>query len=484
MTVSLTSDNIQQYDGNGSSQLFPVSFDYDVDNDVEVYLTDKTTGITTQLTAGVDYTVTSGNVSTTLTYTTNDRLTIAHRQNIVQLTSYPPNGEFPASAHEDALDDIIKQVKALNAKVERCLQVPIGELLSFDPDLGSFVSRANKTVGFDANGDLDLYVADTTSAAQAAAAAATAQAAAATIDGFEWKGQWTTSTSYVVNNLVEEGGSTYICLVDHTSGTFSTDLSASRWELFASEGATGAGTGDLLASNNLSDVSNAATSRSNIGAAASGANSDITAITGLTTDLAIAHGGTGASTAAAARTNLGLGTASTVNIGLNTIWVPAQAIRPTVANGCSPLASIATSSGRPDLNHLAFSESADQHGQFTVAFPKRWNAGTISFQPIWTGLTSDSGTVSWKLQAVACADNDTADVAYGTAQSSLDTFLGTAEDVHVGPISSAITIAGSPGDDELVFFRIFRDVSEDSRAAPANLLGIKLYYTIDELRDD
>lgn len=95
----------------------------------------------------------------------------------------------------------------------------------------------------------------------------------------DWKSEWTTSTSYIVDDLVREGGSVYICLEDHTSGTFSTDLSASKWELFASKGSAGAGTGDMLAANNLSDVSDAVAARSNLGVAAtshSHAASDIT----------------------------------------------------------------------------------------------------------------------------------------------------------------------------------------------------------------
>jgi len=55
----------------------------------------------------------------------------------------------------------------------------------------------------------------------------------------------------------------------------------------------------LLKANNLSDVANTTTSRTNLSAAKSGANSDITSITGLTTALAASQGGTGLTSAGA-----------------------------------------------------------------------------------------------------------------------------------------------------------------------------------------
>ena len=50
--------------------------------------------------------------------------------------------------------------------------------------------------------------------------------------GYTWQGEWATSTAYVLNDTIEYAGSGYICVTAHTSGTFSTDLTAGKWELF------------------------------------------------------------------------------------------------------------------------------------------------------------------------------------------------------------------------------------------------------------
>ncbi|UFW82881.1 hypothetical protein BjapCC829_23110 [Bradyrhizobium barranii] len=74
---------------------------------------------------------------------------------------------------------------------------------------------------------------------------------------------WTTATAYVVGppaSFVSSGGSSYMCLVPHTAGTFATDLAAGKWGLVAQKG-----TGDLTSTNNLSDVASAATAATNIG---------------------------------------------------------------------------------------------------------------------------------------------------------------------------------------------------------------------------
>lgn len=97
-----------------------------------------------------------------------------------------------------------------------------------------------------------------------------------------WRGTWAVGAEYVVYNLAFFDKSTYICVANHTSGsTFLDDIALGYWELFAGkgdDGISGAGTGDLLATNNLSDVGNADTARGNLSAAKSGPNDDITSL--------------------------------------------------------------------------------------------------------------------------------------------------------------------------------------------------------------
>ena len=176
--------------------------------------------------------------------------------------------------------------------------------------------------------------------------------------------------------------------------------------------------------------------------------------------------------------------ADALKVGKQTMWIPANAMTPTTSNGCAAITAVETTSGRPDMYVLDFDKDSDEHAQFTCALPNAWNLGTVTFQVFWSG-TANTGGVSWGLQGVACGDNDTIDVAYGTAVVVDDTEQGAVEEVNVSAESGAVTIAGSPADAQLCYFRIFRDVSDanDDSSGDARLHGIKLFFTVDSYND-
>ena len=170
--------------------------------------------------------------------------------------------------------------------------------------------------------------------------------------------------------------------------------------------------------------------------------------------------------------------------GTETMWVPASAMYATTTNPAEA-AQVETTALRPDMKVFDFAAAADDFVQFSVAMPKSWNLGTITYQVFWTPSTTNTGDCIFGLQGVACGDGDTIDVAYGTAVTVTDAGIGTVEDQQVSSASSAVTIAGSPADDQQTYFQLYRDANAggDTFTGVARVLGIKIFYTTDAAND-
>jgi len=170
--------------------------------------------------------------------------------------------------------------------------------------------------------------------------------------------------------------------------------------------------------------------------------------------------------------------------GKETMWVPASAMYATETAGAEAN-QVETTALRPDMKVMDFADTADDHAQFSVAFPKSWNEGTVTYQCFWTPSTTNTGNCIFGLQGVACGDSDTIDTAFGTAINITDAGIGTIEDQQVSAESSAVTIAGSPAVDQQTYFQIFRDANAgaDTYTGVARLLGIKIFYTTDAAND-
>ena len=170
--------------------------------------------------------------------------------------------------------------------------------------------------------------------------------------------------------------------------------------------------------------------------------------------------------------------------GKESIWVPAGAMYASTTNGCSALTQVETTALRPDLKVLDFAAAADDFAQFSVAFPKSWNEGTITYQPFWTVTGTNTGTVVWQLGGIAVTSDATINTAFGTliATTAL-AHSGTSNDLMVSAESGAVTIAGSPSTDDVCFFQINNDAGAAGQTGVVRLIGIKIFFTTDAAND-
>jgi hypothetical protein len=178
------------------------------------------------------------------------------------------------------------------------------------------------------------------------------------------------------------------------------------------------------------------------------------------------------------------GTAAVKVAGTETMWIPANALYLPTTNPADA-ASVETAATRPELKVLDFDASTAQYAQFAIAMPKSWNLGTVTYQVFWSPSTTNTGNCIFGLQGLACTEGDTADAVFGTAIEVTDAGIGTVEDVQMTAVSSAMTLAGSPADDDQCFFQLYRDAADgsDTFTGEARVLGIKLFYTTDAAND-
>jgi hypothetical protein len=156
----------------------------------------------------------------------------------------------------------------------------------------------------------------------------------------------------------------------------------------------------------------------------------------------------------------------------------------TTTNGADAQA-VETTATRPELKLLDFDASTNEYAQFSIAMPKSWNLGTVTYQVFWSPSNTNTDTCIFALQGLATTEGDTADAVFGTAVEVEDDGIGTVEDVQMSAVSGAVTIAGSPADNDYTFFQLFRNAADgdDDFTGDARVLGIKLFYTTDAAND-
>jgi len=171
--------------------------------------------------------------------------------------------------------------------------------------------------------------------------------------------------------------------------------------------------------------------------------------------------------------------------GSKHLFIPAAAMIPTTTAGCSVLTKIETTAGSPDLQVLDFAADDDDHAQFQMAMPDSWDKGTITAQFFWTVSAAVSTGLTWGIQAIAMGDNVSIDTAWSAPQVIDDDAQGATQEILVSDFTPAMTVQGTPLDDNMIFFRVFRDVSatNDDMTQGGRLIGVRLAYTTDAGND-
>jgi hypothetical protein len=168
--------------------------------------------------------------------------------------------------------------------------------------------------------------------------------------------------------------------------------------------------------------------------------------------------------------------AAATPFGKQAIPIPADAWLPATTNG----AALETITGTNNERRvLSFDTSTQETAYCGIRMPKQWNESTLTFDVDWEhpSTTTNFGVV-FELSAVAISNDDTADVAFGTAQTVTDTG-GTTNDHYTSPESSAITAAGTPAENDYVMFRLRRVPANgsDTLAVDARVKNVNLYVT-------
>ena len=234
---------------------------------------------------------------------------------ITQFTYTPGNGALSVYVNRAKLKaSLVTELSTTTFRVPACdvddeVEVVANTAIQ-DPN--SAVAQAVAAAAAAAASETNAATSETNAALSETAAAlsetnaADSAALAATYVPMDWVGDWTTAVAYVINDGVSYLGNGYVCREAHTSGVFATDLGAGKWQLISQKGAdgrgivsvvrtsgtgapgtadtytitytdattstyqvwngtNGTGLGDMIAANNLSDLTNVSTARANLG---------------------------------------------------------------------------------------------------------------------------------------------------------------------------------------------------------------------------
>lgn len=230
-------------------------------------------------------------------------------------------------------------------------------------------------------------------AALASEAAAQAYAEAADVAKVEWRGAWNSATAYALHDAVSYAGSSWICVQAHTNQV---PIDNAYWDVLAAKGADGAGAGDLVAANNLSDLANISAARTNLGlgSAATQASTSFLARTSNLSDLA---------DVATARSNLGVPAIADIAVNARTAEPAIDLADLALIHDASASADRKITIG--DLLKAVNLLAADGSPDKTADYVMTWDASASDVKKV---LLSSLGGGAWEYVGTVDVDEEEA----------------------------------------------------------------------------
>ena len=264
----------QVYAPSGAGGAGPYAFTFEIlaNTDIAVYKDDVLLTLTTHYTVTINANGT-GSVTITATGlalapTSPTQYAIVGNRTISRTTDFTTGGDFFANTLNDELDQqtIFNQQNAEG--LQRALAAPQTDPTSINMTLPRAALRANKALGFDADGN--PVISDTLGTN---------------------RGNWAAGVLYYARDIVKDTTNNNIwqCLVQHTSSgsqPINTNADSAKWSLLvdaasattsANNAASSASAASTSASNASTSASNASTSASNASTSASNASSSASA---------------------------------------------------------------------------------------------------------------------------------------------------------------------------------------------------------------
>lgn len=203
-----------------------------------------------------------------------------------------------------------------------------------------------------------------------------------------------------------------------------------------------------------------------------------------TTTQGIANLAGGGVTSVNGETGAVTGFAKTVDVvGIQDLFIPASAMWPTVTTGCAALAQTEIATSLANIQTLDFDQTTEEHCQFQIVLPRKWNNSFITFKAYWTASAGTPGqTVRWQMNGASYSDDAPLTNTLGSSVAVDDTLLATG-DVHISDASPNLTISQTPASEDFLILQVHRGVGSDDLAADAKLLGVSLRITTTAAKD-